>query len=187
MKYRKLNILTHRYLGYYFFALTIVYSISGLAVNHMESWNSNYIINKKQVSVAPLKKTDDITDQEIKEIFSKLEIDKPYNKDNVFYPSDSTIEIIISEGEKVSINTEENKTLFETIKKRPILHTFNFLHLNNPKKLWTWYADFYAFSLFLLAVTGMFMKKGKEGILGKGGILAIIGIVIPIICLFMYY
>lgn len=187
MHWRKLNILTHRYLSYYFFGLTVVYSISGFAVNHIHDWNSNYIINRKEVAISPLKDTEEISKQELDKIISDLQINVSYKDDNIFYPSEDKIEVIFDESEKLIINTTDKTAQHEHITKRPILHAFNFLHLNEPKKFWTYYSDFYAVSLLVLAITGMFMKKGKEGIWGKGGILAVLGLVIPIIALLLYY
>jgi len=47
---------------------------------------------------------------------------------------------------------------------RPIIYETNVLHLNHHKRLWTWVADAFAVSLALLAITGMFLIKGKQGI-----------------------
>lgn len=188
MHWRKANILIHRYLSYYFFGLTAVYAISGFAVNHIEDWNPNYIINKKSVEISQLKDSENISDQELKDIFSKLDLkEKTYKTDNIFYPSENSIELVFSENEKLVIDSSKKTAMYEEIKKIPVLHAFNFLHLNEPKKFWTLYADVFAISLLIIAVTGMLMKKGKEGIAGKGGIIAVVGLLIPIIFLFMYY
>lgn len=187
MHWRKANILIHRYLSYYFFGLTTIYAISGFAVNHMEEWNPNYISNKKLVTISPIKNKDEISNTELRGILNQLQIDKDYKEDNIFYPSENSIELIFSENQKLNIDTQKNTAQYEEITKRPVLHTFNFLHLNEPKKLWTIYADIYAVSLLIIAITGMFMKKGKEGFIGKGGIIAVTGMIIPIIFLFMYY
>ena len=40
----------------------------------------------------------------------------------------------------------------------------NQLHLNTPKGIWTIVADLYAISLIVLALTGMFVLKGRTGI-----------------------
>lgn len=62
----------------------------------------------------------------------------------------------------------------------------NFLHLNHPKKLWTWMADLYAVVLAILAITGLFVLKGKKGITGRGAWLSTVGIIIPIVFLWFY-
>ena len=46
----------------------------------------------------------------------------------------------ISENEKIVLDTGKNQAQYEKISKRPVLHLFNFLHLNEPKKLWSIYA-----------------------------------------------
>ncbi len=38
MKARTINNALHRYLGYFFFGMTVVYAFSGLALNHIHDW-----------------------------------------------------------------------------------------------------------------------------------------------------
>ena len=47
-------------------------------------------------------------------------------------------------------------------------------------------ADAYAFSLAVLAVTGLFVLKGRKGITGRGAWLTGAGIAIPLLFLFFY-
>jgi hypothetical protein len=39
--------IIHRDLGYLCFGLTIIYVISGVAVNHIQDWNPNYVIERQ--------------------------------------------------------------------------------------------------------------------------------------------
>jgi len=48
-------------------------------------------------------------------------------------------------------------------------------------------ADLYAFSLLLLAITGLFILKGKKGFSGRGKWLVGAGILVPIIFLLIYF
>lgn len=184
---RKLNILIHRYLGYFFAGLTIIYCISGLAVNHIEDWNPNFIIEKNKVSIFPLKDPENLTNNELEKILESLKVKQKPKDDNIFYSEEEVIDVVLTEGEKITINTFENTAEHEKITKIPLLHAFNFLHLNNPKKIWTFYADFFALCLLIISFTGLFMKKGKEGFWGKGGLLLIAGLIPPLIFLFIYY
>jgi len=48
-----------------------------------------------------------------------------------------------------------------------------------------WFSDIFAAALILFAITGIFMVRGPKGIIGRGGIYAIAGIIIPIIFLIL--
>jgi hypothetical protein len=61
-----------------------------------------------------------------------------------------------------------------------VLRDANFLHLNHPKGWWTWVADPYAVLLFLLALTGMFVLKGRQGLGGRGKWLVGLGLLAPL-------
>jgi hypothetical protein len=47
-------------------------------------------------------------------------------------------------------------------------------------------ADLYAVALLALAVTGLFMLKGKKGITGRGAWLTTFGVLIPVVFLWLY-
>lgn len=181
------NILLHRYLGYFFLGITLVYAISGLAVNHMEDWNPNFVIERQSAQIEPLINNEELSETEASDLFKKFKIDASFNPDNVFYPDGLMVEVLISANEKIMINTETWNSQHEIVRRRPGLHLFNFIHLNNAKKAWTLYADLYAVGLFLLAITGLFMKKGKKGIWGEAGIWTLAGMVLPVILIMMYY
>ena len=51
MKWRKWNSIIHRDLGYLCFGLTIIYVISGVAVNHIASWNPTYKISNETTHI----------------------------------------------------------------------------------------------------------------------------------------
>ena len=63
---------------------------------------------------------------------------------------------------------------------RPLLRVANWLHLNRGKKAWTYFADAYAAGLLLLAISGMFMIPGKKGLVGRGAVLVLVGVALPI-------
>ena len=64
----------------------------------------------------------------------------------------------------LSANLKNRVAVLETVASRTVIRETNFLHLNHPKKIWTWVADIFALSLIFLAGTGLFMIKGKNGI-----------------------
>jgi len=183
------NILLHRYLGYFFLGTTVIYAISGLAVNHMEDWNPNYIVERQQVDVAPLADDEDLSESEALQIFQSLGLKQgqSFNPNNVFYPDENLVEILLSSNEKIRINTSTWRAEHEQVKRRPFLHLFNFLHLNSAKKAWTLYADLYAIALLLIALTGLFMKKGRKGLWGEAGLWIAAGLALPFVLVWIYY
>ncbi|MDZ7764514.1 MAG: hypothetical protein U5K00_08820 [Melioribacteraceae bacterium] len=54
MKIKKWIRILHRDIGYLSVGLIIVYGISGIAVNHVDIWNPNYIIEKDSLSISAL-------------------------------------------------------------------------------------------------------------------------------------
>ena len=102
-----------------------------------------------------------------------------------YFPNDSTLKIFIHNGSLIfNVNTKFGT--LEKIRKRPLLYQFNFLHYNNPKNLWTWFSDIYAGSMVLLAITGLFILRGKKGITGRGAWLTSLGILVTLILFLLY-
>ena len=185
--WRYYNILIHRYLGYFFAGTTCVYAISGLAVNHIEDWNPNYSISHQKQKFDPLADPENLSVQEANVILQSFALKTPFNADNVFYPDENSIEILLSAHQKIRLNTTTGNADLETTSRRPALHLFNFLHLNNAKQAWTLYADIYAIALLLLALSGLLMKKAKKGLWGEAGIWTLAGMVLPVVLVLIYY
>lgn len=178
---RKWIRIIHRDLGYLFFAASIIYGLSGIALNHINQWNPNYVVTEKDYPFKLHK--NDISAESIKNFLANIQQKGTYKKH--INLGEDKIKIFIKKGTVIG-NFKEQTAHLETIKRRPVFHQINFLHYNNAKKLWTWFADAFAFSLIFLAITGLFMVKGKNGIKRRGAILTTIGIVIPLILFLMY-
>ncbi|MFP4023449.1 MAG: PepSY-associated TM helix domain-containing protein [Thiohalospira sp.] len=184
MKLRKLNRALHRDLGYIFFTMTIIYSLSGIALNHLDDWNPNYVIKTKEIKVedSPIDQNQLNRDNVI-ELLNEYAPGEKYK--NHYSPSDGQIKIFIKDG-SIDLNIETGNGIIETSKRRAVFHQVNYLHYN-PKKWWTIFSDIYAASLIILAITGLFILKGKNGIKGRGAWLTILGTMIPILFLLLYY
>jgi hypothetical protein len=57
----------------------------------------------------------------------------------------------------------------------------NWLHYNRGKAAWTYIADAYAVLLLYLAISGLFMIKGKLGLRWRGLVLLGLGASVPIL------
>ncbi len=50
--FNKWNRIVHRDLGFFFFGVIIIYAVSGIALNHLEDWNPNYIVTQYSKHIA---------------------------------------------------------------------------------------------------------------------------------------
>jgi hypothetical protein len=68
----------------------------------------------------------------------------------------------------------------ETVRRRPVFYAINRLHLS-PETAWLVFSDIFAAGLIVITVTGLFVLPGRQGITGRGAILAAMGAAAPIV------
>jgi hypothetical protein len=183
MKIRKWLRIIHRDMGYIFFGMSMVYGISGIALNHLDDWNPDYIIRISETALHDIPAVQDISRDVARSL--ARQINQNYEYRSHYFPRPDILKIFIKQG-SVTINLNSGQTHIEVIKKRPVFREMNFLHYNKPKKLFTWFSDAFALSLILLAISGLFLIRGKKGITGRGAWLTALGIIIPVIFLLLY-
>lgn len=183
MNWRRWNNIIHRDLGYLCFGLTLIYAISGLAVNHIADWNPNYRIERIQstIDVAPLQ---GLSGNKLTHAI--LDTLGESGKIKGSYWENETILQIFVVNNKITADLKTGEIFQEKNSPRKILYEMNFLHINHPKKLWTWVADLYAIGLAILGITGLFVLRGKKGITGRGKWLTGAGFLIPLFFLWLY-
>lgn len=181
MNWRKWNNILHRDIGYLCVGLTIIFAISGIAVNHIEDWNPNYKIEKIEFKINPIPITS--ADEMVSDVVRQLKIiDKV---ESWFRSSPENLKIFFS-NQIIEVNAVTGLGVYEYISERVLLYDMNFLHLNHAKKSWTYFSDLYAIALIFLSISGLFVIKGKKGIKGRGAWLTAIGLIFPILFLLMY-
>ena len=180
---RKWNRVFHRDLGYLAVGLTLIYAISGFVVNHVQDWNPNYEISHIKSNIGKVDFSSPKIDITVKDILNKLSLPLVYK--TTFRPEPNILRIFLKDN-TIDVNIASGEVVQEIVKTRPLIYEMNFLHLNHPKKIWTYVADIYAISLAVLAITGLFVLKGKQGITGRGAWLTIAGCVLPLFFLWLY-
>jgi len=104
---------------------------------------------------------------------------------NHYFPNSDVLKIFL-DGGSAYINLNSGQGLVERTVRRPVFREVNYLHYN-PVKSWMWFSDVFAGALIILAITGLFLVRGKKGISGRGAWMTLLGIIIPIILLFIYF
>jgi hypothetical protein len=179
--WRKWNRVLHRDLGYFFVGMTLIYALSGLALNHIDDWNPSYQVTLRDVQWedAPV---DSVTRADVLAFLERYDVRDRYKK--YYYPEPQQLRIFLKSG-NVDVDLATGQGRMELLSRRPVFYQVNFLHYN-PGRLWTWFSDIFGVGLMLIAITGLFILKGKKGITGRGAWLTTAGILVPLGLLLMY-
>lgn len=176
MNWRKWNYLLHRDIGYLCIGLTLIYAISGIALNHISpGFNPSYSIENSSGSVTPLPAGGKPDMHYIQSVLK--EINEPGAFKNAALISPGTIRIFV-EDNTLDIQLATGHVTMERINRRPVLYEVNYLHLNKAKGSWLWLADVYGIALCLLAATGLLMIRGKQK--RRGILLTAVGFLVPL-------
>lgn len=177
-RWRKVLRSFHRDVGYLVVGLTFVYALSGLAVNHIGQgdWDPNFktMVEKTQLTkeLPP--------DEEAASVQVLAEMGIEQEPRDAYWDSDTSYEIAFDDKTIiVDANTLVAKKIYD--EPRFFLRVANWLHLNRGKEAWTYFADGYAILLLFLATSGMFMLKGKKGLIGRGAVLIALGSAVPLL------
>jgi hypothetical protein len=176
------NAILHRDVGYLSVGLTVVFAVSGIAVNHIHDWNPSYSIERVESRIEPIAMTDE--EAAVRTVVDRTGILVPVRSS--FRPSPGELQIFFEDDSKLEVRLASGELVHEKVSERWLVRAFNYLHLNEPKKTWTYISDVYAVALAFLAVSGLFILKGKNGLHGRGAWLTLIGIAIPILFLIVY-
>jgi hypothetical protein len=167
----------HRDVGYLLVGLTFVYALSGIAINHIADWNPNFV---EYEAVHELGRVlPENVEAATAEVLSALSIDDAPS--DAYLAAPGQLEIELGDGRYLHVDTATGSVHEEGQDPRFFLRVANWLHYNRGKAAWTYVADGYAALLLLLAISGMFMLKGRKGLVGRGAILVAIGVAVPVL------
>lgn len=177
----KINVRnTHRTLGYFYVGLIISFSISGVFLNHRQDWHpSRYVSSTKEITINPVIK-DSVNEKYIAQFTMDQHIDDKLRR---FRVDKETLKISYEKND-VEINITSGKGIIESFKKTPVLGEFTTLHVDTSA-WWIYYSDIFGLAMATIAVTGMFIQRGQYSFRKHGWKLALVGIIFPLIFLFL--
>jgi hypothetical protein len=161
INWRKINNILHRDVGYFFFGMTIIYALSGIALNHISDWDPNYIIENKKLQVDPSVLSNSMDKVQVQDLIADLDIDKGIKKH--YYPSPGVLKVFL-QGGSLTMNIGSGHGFLETVDRRPIFYEVNYLHYNHSKFLWTWFSDILCRGLDFAGHYRTFCAEGQKRI-----------------------
>ncbi len=167
----------HRDAGYVIVGLTFIYALSGLAINHVGQIDPNFKAVTTEYALEVDVPTDDV-DAAARAVLGQLRIEAEPR--DYFFEDEDRLEIYF---DKRTVVADLKVRTITDRKEEPrfFLRIANWLHYNRGKAAWTYFADGYAVLLLFAATSGVFMLKGRKGLIGRGGILILLGALIPIL------
>jgi len=182
MKVRKLLRILHRDFGYFIVGMTIVYCLSGIFLNHRHDFNPDYKIFSYDFQSDYRNKTN-LSEQEIRDVLEAFEHKIVYKK---HYLNNSGIVKVFIENGEVAINPQTGEGAMHYLQKRPIIFGMNKLHKATLGTVWKWGSDVMAFILLIVAISGLFILKGKRGFNRWGWWITIAGFIVPLMFALIY-
>lgn len=165
----------HRDFGYLAIGFTVIYAISGIAQNHIEDWGEvSYKTYEKTIKIAAVadEAPDDVA---IKAVADAAALGTPTST----YRAGDEVRLEYANGAKATaIGTD---LTIQGRERRAFIGAANWLHTARNKKGWRYVADVYAVLLLYLAISGIFMIKGKLGLKWRGALLITAGVAVPVI------
>lgn len=181
---RKWFRIIHRDLSYFFAGVICIYAISGICLNHKRDFNSNITISREQVIMKgsfPFA-ADSVSKDMIHAFTAQLPDNETYTRHSSV--GKDALKMFFKGGSSLEIDMNNGTALYEKVRRRPLFSSLNRLHYN-PTRWWTWFSDIFAASLLIITLTGLFMVQGPKGLKGRGGIEFLIGILIPLLFIFI--
>jgi hypothetical protein len=182
IRWRQVNRVLHRDIGYLCVGMTVIYGLSGIALNHLDDWNPSYSLTRANVEWPEIVRDPEVSKEQVLGFLEGLGERDGYKKH--YHPQPGMLKVFLVGGSLV-VDLESGNGVLEKLERRPIFYEVNFLHYN-PKGLWTWFSDLFCGALMVVAITGLFVIKGNKGITGRGAWLTGLGVLLPLAFLVMY-
>ena len=169
----------HRDFGYLAIGFTLIYAISGIAQNHIEDWGDVSFKATERTIAMPAMAATTPEIVAVKSVADALGMGMPTEHSR----AGDEIRLEYANGSKATaiLGSSETTVTVQARSRRPFIGLANWLHTARHKKAWKYIADTYAVLLLYLALSGIFMIKGRLGLKWRGTILISTGIAVPVL------
>lgn len=171
----------HRDLSYFFAGMVLIYALSGIAMNHRDTFNPDYAVSRTRLALdLPAAAGSEYTRAEVEALLAAAGVGEAYVKH--YRPDAATLKVFLQGGSSLTVDLARGDALYERLTRRYVWSALTRLHYN-PGRWWTLFADAFAGGLILITLTGLLLVKGPKGLRGRGGIELAAGILVPLLFL----
>ena len=182
--WRKWSRIIHRDLSFFFSGMVLIYAISGIVMNHRDSINPNFSIERKEYKITrQWSDKNEITQADVISLLVPLGEEENYTK--YYFPKPDLMKVFLKGGSNLQVEIHTGQATYESVTRRPVISAMARLHYN-PGKWWTVFADVFAIGLIIITLTGVIMIKGNMGLTGRGGVKLAAGVLVPLLFLFFF-
>lgn len=170
----------HRDIAYFYVGLIIAFSISGIALNHRQNFDSQeYTVRTVGVQLDLPSELSAITENYLKSETKSL----TENEFRGFRMVGDEVRVYFKDA-YAHINLQTGTGEIEYVETIPVLGQMTILH-KTTNSWWIWFSDVFGVGMLAIAITGMFISSGKNSFNKRGWKLAILGLIFPFIFLFL--
>jgi uncharacterized protein len=181
MKVRQLVTVVHRDAGYFLSALIVSYCVSGIALNHIDDWNPDFIIQRLAITIPDSIAEGTVTEGDLSALGAIVgeQAYRVYDQ-----PGPARLKVYYDNA-TLMVDLQNRTGNYERIVRRPLVYQTNVLHRNSVRG-WKWASDVFAAMLIAINLTGLFILKGKQGLTGRGKWFIAAGIIPPLSALVFF-
>jgi len=182
MKLTHRNI--HRDIAYFYIGLILAFSFSGIILNHRQDWYPmDYSYDSKDVQI-PIPENREMLDSKafLIETIGKWELQLSYDGHRI---RGNELRVFFKDNIILDIDTTTGAGILEYKRKVPLIGHTMFLH-KSTNNFWIWYSDIFGVAMLTIAITGMFISKGKNSFKKRGWKLALVGLLFPLLFLILF-
>jgi len=183
MKIKKRAI--QRNFAYFYFGLIITFAFSGILNNFRNTIDIpvNYTYESKDFNIPfPINKSNFKNKKYVTKIAKKWNPDSDFEGYRI---RANNLRAFYKENTIVDLDLESGMGIIEYRRKVPIIGHSIFLH-KSSNNWWVWYSDIFALSLIIIAITGILMPSGKYGFKKQGWKLTLLGLIFPLLFLYLF-
>ncbi len=178
---RRWSRTLHRDFGYFLTSFVIAYCLSGLALNHVDDWNPDFRIERREISLDRVYRDTEIDDDVALALAGQV---GEAEHRVIDVPTEGQVKIYYDNA-SLTLHLNERRGVYERLSRRPVFYEVNVLH-RNSLKAWRWAADVFSLLLIFVNLTGLLILKGKYGLTTRGLWLIGAGAVPPLVALVVF-